>query len=253
MRRLLIVPAAGLGSRLQASSPKALVPVNGRPMLDHLFDVCRPFVEAAAVVAHPSFSRAIAEHVEPWRRQLSVDVFEQARPTGMLDAILLAQPAVSAGRADVVWIVWCDQVGLLPATLARLAAAMEAEPPPALAFPTVWRTEPYIHFDRGEDGRIHAVRHRREGDAMPSEGEGDIGLFALSRHAFETQLQQFASEVVPGTATGERNFLPFIPWLAARDRVTTMPCTDAREAMGVNTPADLRDAEAWLRIRTVHP
>src|SRR5687767_7809204 len=101
MRRLLVVPAAGLGSRLRASSPKALVQVNGRPMLDHLFDLCRPFVDAAAVIAHPSFSRAIDEHVGPWRRQFAVHVFEQPLPTGMLDAILLARPAVAAERPDV--------------------------------------------------------------------------------------------------------------------------------------------------------
>ena len=118
MRRLLVVPAAGLGSRLQASPPKALVPVNGRPMLDHLFELIRPFVDAASVIAHPSFSSAIEAHVESqWRPQVPVHVLDQRQPTGMLDAILSAAPAVEAERPDFVWIVWCDQVGLLPSTI----------------------------------------------------------------------------------------------------------------------------------------
>ena len=36
---VLIIPAAGAGTRLQSTTPKVLSPVNGRPMIDHLFDV----------------------------------------------------------------------------------------------------------------------------------------------------------------------------------------------------------------------
>jgi bifunctional N-acetylglucosamine-1-phosphate-uridyltransferase/glucosamine-1-phosphate-acetyltransferase GlmU-like protein len=254
MRRLLIVPAAGLGSRLRASTPKALVPVNGRPMLDHLLGLSASAIDAAVIVAHPSFSQEIAAHVDrSWRKRLPIAIVEQTAPTGMLDAILLASPAVSAERPDAVWIVWCDQVGLLPETLARLAAATEALPPPALVFPTVWRTDPYIHFERDDSGRIRSVLHQREGDQMPAEGESDMGVFALSRAAYETELPRFARDVPPGHATGERNFLPFIPWLAGHDTVITIRCTDPREAMGINTPEDMRTVEDWLRSRPANP
>jgi len=56
--------------------------------------------------------------------------------------------------------------------------------------------------------------------------------------------------VPPGTTTGERNFLPFVPWLAQRRLVATFPCTDPMEAVGINTPDELRQVEAWLRSRT---
>jgi NDP-sugar pyrophosphorylase family protein len=254
MRRLLIVPAAGLGSRLRTSTPKALVPVNGRPMLDHLLGLSASYIDAAVIVANPSFSRDIAAHVDrEWNARLRITIAEQTAPTGMLDAILMASPAVTAERPDAVWVVWCDQVGLLPQTLTRLASETEALPPPAMVFPTVWRAEPYIHFDRDDRGRIRSVRHQREGDEMPAEGESDMGVFALSRAAYEIDLPRFAREVRPGHATGERNFLPFIPWLAEHDTVVTIPCTDPREAMGINTPEDMRTVEDWLRTRPANP
>src|ERR1044072_638042 len=56
MSRVLIVPAAGAGSRLGGALPKILVPVAGRPMIDHLVTLYRPFAETIVVVAHPSFS-----------------------------------------------------------------------------------------------------------------------------------------------------------------------------------------------------
>jgi bifunctional UDP-N-acetylglucosamine pyrophosphorylase / glucosamine-1-phosphate N-acetyltransferase len=246
MSRLLVIPAAGLGTRLKSSQPKALVPVNGRPMLDHLVDLYASYVDYTVVIAHPSF----AADLEAWADEAGYsEVVQQPSPTGMLDAILLAAPAVMRLRPDSIWITWCDQVGVLPATVQRLADESSPEPLPALVFPTVRRAEPYIHFERDTAGRITDVLHRREGDRMPAEGESDMGLFALSRAAFDADLHQYASEVVAGRSTGERNFLPFIAWLSSRAPVITFPCTDPMEAVGINTPGELQQVEDWLRRR----
>jgi CTP:molybdopterin cytidylyltransferase MocA len=244
--RVLVIPAAGRGSRLHASAPKPLVPVNGRPMLDHLVDLYTPFVGHVVVVAHPSFSAA----VESWaRRYRHVSVAQQPAPTGMLDAVLLAGRVVREHDPEAIWITWADQVGVLPATIARLAEVTAGGSPPALALPTVRRRDPYIHFDRDAGGRIVRLLQRREGDPMPTEGEGDLGLFALTRHVFDTDLDEYARDVAPGGATGERNFVPFVPWLARRTTVATFPCTDPMEAVGINTPDELREVEAWLLTR----
>ncbi len=48
---------------------------------------------------------------------------------------------------------------------------------------------------------------------MPDVGESDAGLFSLSRDAFLTQLPAYAVSLETGTGTGERNLLPFIPWI----------------------------------------
>lgn len=246
MRRVLIIPAAGRGSRLGAEKPKPLVEVNGRPMLDHLADLYAPFVDHIVVIAHPSF----ASDIRVWAgapRRVSVGV--QNAPTGMLDAILLAGPMVREQRPDAVWITWADQVGVLPRTVARLAEVSAQEPHPALALPTVVRRDPYTHFQRDALGRLSRFLQRREGDPMPDEGESDMGLFALTREAFQTDLKEYAGTVRPGAGTGERNFVPFVPWLAQRRQVVTFPCTHQTEAIGINTPGELRLVEEWLRTR----
>jgi CTP:molybdopterin cytidylyltransferase MocA len=204
--RLLIVPAAGLGTRLGADRPKLLVPVAGMPMIDRLLALFERTVDRAVVIVHPSFSDRVGEHLQ--RATLPVTIEVQHEPTGMLDAIALADRAVRDAQPDEVWIVWCDQVAIHPATIARLAQTMAASPNAVLAMPTV------EHLDL---------------------------------------LPAYAREVSIGTTTGERNFLPFIAWLAAsagrRGHVVTFPAVDDMEAVGVNTPEELQRVERYLIAR----
>jgi bifunctional UDP-N-acetylglucosamine pyrophosphorylase/glucosamine-1-phosphate N-acetyltransferase len=244
MERLLVIPAAGLGTRLGAGIPKLLVPVNGRPMLDILRDLYAGAAGRTAVIVHPSAEARVRAHLGT-----GADVFVQAQPTGMLDAILLAAPAVARHRPRRVLVTWCDQVAIRPATIRRLLAAVAAPADPPLALLTCVRPEPYIHFERDSSGRIVHVLHRREGDVMPAVGESDAGVFDLSRDAYERMLPQYARAVDTGAGTGERNFLPFVAWMAARVPVVTVPCTDLEETVGVNTPDELARVERYLNGR----
>ncbi len=243
---VLIVPAAGAGSRLKSADPKPFVPVAGRAMLDRLVDLYRPWVSRIVVAAAPSF----ADRTRSWAERTGhVEVVEQASPTGMLDAALLAIPAVQRLSPSWVWITWCDQVGVLPATIARLRQLSADTADARLIMPTVITKDPYIHFRRGRDGRILEILQRREGEPVPASGESDIGLFALSFDSYAADLPEYARSAEAGRATGERNLLPFVPWLATRGPVVTFPCTDPMEAVGINTPEDLQRVEQWLLAR----
>ena len=242
--RVLIVPAAGRGLRLGASVPKVLVPVNGRPMLHHLLDLYAPFVGRALVVVAPDTRDAVTMAAKAMA--LETDVVTQATPTGMLDAISIGVAAAAGMTPDRLWITWGDQVGVQAGTLERLAGV---ETSTDLALPTVPREEPYIHVDRNAEGVIVRVLQRREGDVMPPRGESDMGVFSLSRRAAYDWLPEYARTIGPGAATGERNFLPFIAWAAARGRVATCDPLDPLEAVGINTPEELDRLATWMRSR----
>ena len=242
MKRLLIIPAAGRGSRLGSSAPKVLTRVSGRPMLDHLESLYRRSVGDLVVVAHPSFSREVRTRLAAfgWRGT----VVEQAEPTGMLDAILLAAPAVLASQPDRVWITWCDQIAMRPESIARMRALEARDPDADVIMPVAHGPEPYTHLEFDETGHVTTFLQRREGDPMPVEGTSDAGFFSLSRRAFLEDLRWFASEGQQGSGTAERNFVPFI----VGRRVATFPVTPL-EATGINTPEELRLIESHLRPR----
>ena len=167
----------------------------------------------------------------------------------MLDAILLASDAAQAKPAARVWITWCDQIGVHPRHRLPRWRGMSHEHADAPAIlPTSRQASPYIHLDRDAEGRITAIRQRREGDEMPAVGESDMGLFSLSPDAYFNLLPQFGREATQAASTRERNFLPFLPWLVQRGHsVLTFPSTNELEAIGINTPDDRRRLEAYLR------
>jgi bifunctional UDP-N-acetylglucosamine pyrophosphorylase / glucosamine-1-phosphate N-acetyltransferase len=245
---VLVLPAAGIGSRLGSSVPKLLHLVGGRPMLDYLATLYGRHVDRWFIVSRPEDDSLVCEACQ--RLALPAEVVQQASPTGMLDALLLACPAVRRAEPDLVWITWCDQIAIHPLTVARLGSTATVSPRPALVLPTTLRPSPYVHFDRDSNRRIIAVRHRREGDLMPEMGETDAGLFSLTRETFTDLLPAYAQEAAArGAETRERNFLPFIPWLQARAPIETFPCVEPIESVGVNTLEDAADVERHLRRR----
>lgn len=244
MKRLMIIPAAGLASRLKSSIPKILFPVNGRCMVDYLFDLYAETVESFIVVLHPSFKKEVMEYCAT--RFLKIEYVVQESPTGMLDAILIPQDYVRNYQPGNIWITWCDQIAIHHQTIKNLVNISNKEPDTALIFPTAKKKNPYIHLVRNEHNEIKGVLHYREGDNMPKVGESDMGLFCLSNDAYLRLLTDFSCEVGKGKTTMERNFLPFIPWLYGRAKVLTFSCHDEIESLGINTQSDLHQIEKYF-------
>lgn len=251
MRRLLVIPAAGLGSRLGGSLPKVLVPVGGQAMVDRLLALYKDSVDHVVLVVNPTFSDLVRNHVARRADGGRIEIVLQSSATGMLDAVLLGVPIATRLDASSIWVTWCDQIAVHPRTISRLAELTSSRGHDALVMPTVGQEQPYIHLERDSSGRVIRILHRREGDAMPETGESDMGLFGLSRKCYIESLPAYSRSVEVGRATGERNFLPFIPWIARTETVKTFAAEDPMEAVGVNTPDDLARVERYLASRAV--
>jgi bifunctional UDP-N-acetylglucosamine pyrophosphorylase/glucosamine-1-phosphate N-acetyltransferase len=249
VERVLVIPAAGGGSRLGANIPKLLVPVNGRPMIEHLLALYAREIDRIVVIVAPTAVARVSELLE--RMIPSVLLIVQQEPTGMLDAILLARDAVERAHPRRVLITWCDQVAISPQTVAGVVRAAGTTPEPSLVMPTCCKEHPYVHLARDADRRIVRVLHRREGDEMPAFGETDAGVFDLSAESYLDWLPEYAKTPDVGARTSERNFVPFVAWVAKRGTVVTVPCSAPEEAIGINTPEELALLEAHLRGRQV--
>jgi bifunctional UDP-N-acetylglucosamine pyrophosphorylase/glucosamine-1-phosphate N-acetyltransferase len=226
-----VIPAAGRGSRLGSDLPKILQPLTERdtiwsvlhaklaPLVDHIHLVLSPDGDLAFPPLPPNVSRSI-----------------QPAPLGMGDAIFGAADVWS--QFDAVLIVWGDQVFVSAKTLRRAAAALSS-PGRQAVLPVTRMQQPYVEYVF--DGtKLAKVLQTREGDKTAADGFSDVGTFGLGTRGLSEAWTRYRAQAPRGPATGEINFLPFLPFLSAQGwTMTALEVPDAIEARGINTREDL--------------
>ena len=202
-RPVLVIPAAGLGSRLGADVPKLLVPVGGMPMIDRLERLYKEVVSRIVLIVHPSFEAAVRQHVGRWADAGRTASSRASRPACSTRSCSPRTRYVPAA-GDGVWITWCDQVAVHPSTVRTLAETSAANPEAALVMPTVATASPRTSIWSGDDGgRILRVLHRREGDAHARRrGERHGAVRAAPRRRTSISCPQYERDVAIGPPDG---------------------------------------------------
>jgi bifunctional UDP-N-acetylglucosamine pyrophosphorylase/glucosamine-1-phosphate N-acetyltransferase len=240
-----IIPAAGRGSRLGSDRPKILYPVAGRLLIEWLLDFLEPNCIRLIFVLSPEGVKEVRPELErllPGRYEIAV----QQVPLGMGDAVERALPVVKTPHSV---IVWGDQVALRRESVDACLRLHEGPMNASVTCPTVFRANPYIHFDRDADGRISGLRQAREGDPMPEEGESDTGFFCFETQTLRRLLAALREQPgQEGRSTGEFNFLPVIPLAAHQGLEILSPLLmTLAETVGINSAADVDAVKTFLQ------
>ncbi|KAB2912279.1 MAG: bifunctional UDP-N-acetylglucosamine diphosphorylase/glucosamine-1-phosphate N-acetyltransferase GlmU, partial [Hyphomicrobiaceae bacterium] len=174
-----------------------------------------------------------------------IAIFEQAQQAGTADAVLAARPALESHRGDVL-VLFADTPLLQASTAARLIGALKAGANLAvLGFEAADPTG-YGRLIVDGRGRVTAIREHRDA----SEEERRITLCNAGAMAFRVQnLAGLLSRIGNGNAKGEY-YLTDAVAMATADGLVAMPVTGpAEEALGVNSRAQLAEAEAVFQRR----
>lgn len=238
MKTCAVIPAAGRGSRLGLDQPKLLVELGANlTAWSVLREKLLGVVDTINVIVSPRGQELLRERLREDSARARIALSVQARPMGMGDAIFCGYPVWR--EADAILVIWGDQVAVRQQTIRR-ALALHAGAPRTVVLPTVALPQPYVEYVFDGEGLLTAVRQSREGDACTPNGQADIGTFALSTAGLHEAWEQYCVVSGSGALTGERNFLPFLPYLSAAGwAVKRMTAAHPDEARGINTPADL--------------
>jgi bifunctional UDP-N-acetylglucosamine pyrophosphorylase / glucosamine-1-phosphate N-acetyltransferase len=234
-----VVLAAGKGTRLRSQRPKVLHEVGGAPLLAWVLRAAREAgcERRVVVVGHGAEEVRATFADEP-----DLVWVEQREQKGTGHALAQAAGAVPAGRL----LVLSGDVPLIEAaTLSRLTAAAEG----------AWGAMAVAEL--AEPGSLGRVLERADGrleriveaaDASPEElavATVNAGLYALPSPAIFDDL----ARLEPANAQGELYLTDAVCAGARREGVALVTLTDADEALGVNSRADLAHVHARLLER----
>jgi len=239
---LIVVLAAGEGTRMRSALPKVLHKIGGRSMLGHVLAVAQELAaESVAVVVGPDMD---AVRDETLQQIPSAHVCLQSQRRGTADALLAAHGALSRHSGDVL-VLYGDTPLLTVPTLEQVLAALDDGAGVAV-----------LGFEAGDptgygrllcDGQwLKAIREEK--DASPEERR--LTLCSSGVMAFRLDdLEGVLGRIENNNAKGEF-YLTDIIEVAGRDgaRAATVVCAED-EVMGVNSREQLAAAEAVFQRR----
>jgi bifunctional UDP-N-acetylglucosamine pyrophosphorylase / glucosamine-1-phosphate N-acetyltransferase len=239
---LVVVLAAGEGTRMRSSRPKVLHTIAGRSLIAHVLCAVRPTHGHTAVVVGPG-QEAVVKAVKALAP--GAEFYLQHERRGTAHAVLAAKAALARGADDVV-VAFADTPLITPQAIARLRGALAAGAGVAVlgfrpADPTGYGR---LVVDAG--GALLAIREEKDGSpAERAIGLCNSGLMALAGNAAVAILEQIRDD----NAKREFYLTDAVAVARAMGLAAVALETEADEVGGVNTQAQLAEADAILQRR----
>ena len=239
---LTIVLAAGEGTRMKSLLPKVLHPVAGQSLLAHVLGAApKGTGSALAVVIGPDHA-AVAD--EARRVRADAATFIQRERLGTAHAVLAARDAIARGADDLL-VVFGDTPLISAETFSRLRAPLQNGA--AIAVLGFRAADP-TGYGRllVEDGRL--VDIREQADASPAERA--ITLCNAGVMAFDGRK---ALQILERIGNANRKSEFYLVDAVAIGRAMGLEAvvieTSENEVRGINTKAQLAEAEAVMQAR----
>jgi len=239
---LTIVLAAGEGTRMRSSLPKVLHPVAGRSLLSHVLGAAPSGQNGSlAVVVGPDHD-AVAS--EARRVRPGAAIFIQRERLGTAHAVLAAREAIAKGTDDLL-VAFGDTPLISAATFARLRSALaEGAALAVLGFRAVDPTG----YGRlvVKDGRLVAIREQ----ADATEDEKAINLCNAGVMAFDgIKALEIIERIGNANSKGEYYLTDAVAIVRDMGLEAVVIETDEDEVRGINTKAQLAEAEQVMQTR----
>jgi bifunctional UDP-N-acetylglucosamine pyrophosphorylase/glucosamine-1-phosphate N-acetyltransferase len=241
-----VILAAGNGTRMKSAIPKVMHPIAGRPMIAYPLEALHPLSPAATLVVIGPLMEQVAATVAP------AESVVQDPPLGTGDAVRTAMRVLDGrlapqGSIEDVLVLYGDTPFLATETLSRLLA--ERRRSAAAVLVSGMRPAdpgPYGRFVLAPDGTLERIVEAA--DAGPAEqaiGLVNGGIMVIEACGLADFLDGLDSD------NAKREFyLTDIVAIARRKglacRAVELP---TEELLGINTRAELAEAEALMQRR----
>jgi len=239
---LTVVLAAGEGTRMRSALPKVLHPVAGQSLLSHVLDAAPHGAGAALAVVVGPDHKAVADEVA--RVRPDAKTFIQRERLGTAHAVLAAREAIARGADDLL-VVFGDTPLISAATFARLRAPLKNGA--ALAVLGFRAADPTGYGRLLAEGD-HLVAIREHADATPEERKVTLcnaGVMAFDGH----KALEIIDKIGSANSKGEYYLPDAVGIVRDFGWEAVVIETSEDEVRGINTKAQLAEAEAVMQAR----
>jgi bifunctional UDP-N-acetylglucosamine pyrophosphorylase / glucosamine-1-phosphate N-acetyltransferase len=238
---MVIVLAAGLGTRMRSSRPKALHRAAGRSLIGHVLTAAADLAPAQVLVVSGPGEDEVSAEARRFNAKAIIVVQAERKGTG--HAAMMAQPVVAPFRGKVL-VLFADCPNVKAQSLVKLLDKVTPDSPLAvLGFKAV-DPDGYGRFIQNSEGYLIDIRE--ELDASTAERKIDLcnsGIMAMEASLFRELVPQLTND----NAKSEFYLTDLVPLaVKAGKRVGHSVCPEA-EVAGINTRAQLAAIESEMQ------
>lgn len=241
MQVSLIVLAAGMGTRMNSDLPKVLHPLAGVPLLHHALAAGRVLDPERVVVVTGHGAERVALAVHDFDEDALTVV--QEPQLGTAHAVAQAAPLLSDARGEAI-VLYGDTPFIRTETLQAMMAARTKHAVVVLGFHAA---------DPGRYGRLVVAGDQLERIVEWKDATEDQRAITLCNSgvicADAQLLFELVAEVGNDNAAGEYYLTDIVELARARGLSAGVVICDEAETLGVNTRAQLAEAEAQFQVR----
>jgi len=247
---VVVILAAGEGTRMKSATPKVLHPVAGRSLVGHVIEAAATLEPRHLVVVVGHGRDEVCAHIEeiaPWAITV---VQEEQNGTGHAVRIALAdldERGIATDDGPVV-VLTGDTPLLTGRTLVGLLLEHESTGASATVLTArLARPDGYGRIVREPDGSVGAIVEDKDAsDEQRRIDEINSGMYAF----VADHLGRSLGRITTDNAQGEEYLTDVVGLLRADGEVVSASlCADADEILGVNDRVQLAQAAAIMRDR----
>jgi len=236
----VIILAAGKSTRMKSDLPKVLHPICARPMLGYVLDLVKS-LKPKQVVTVLGHKQELVRKVIP----SGVKIVIQKKLIGTADAVKTGLSALKSFKGTVL-VLYGDTPLLKKETIKKLLDYhLENEIDATLLTAYLKKPSGYGRIQRDKYFSISSIVEEKDADEAQKEiKEINTGIMVFKKEKLESNLKY----IRPNNRKKEYYLTDIIEILAKKNQlVDGIKAEDAKEALGINTRAELASANAIAR------
>ncbi|MCR4312585.1 MAG: NTP transferase domain-containing protein [Candidatus Uhrbacteria bacterium] len=239
----VIILAAGKGTRMKSDTPKPLIPVAGKPMIEHLLESVRASgVDEKPIVVIGEWSEAA------FRAELgeTVDYAVQTEQLGTGHAVMAAKEA--AGDAEYIIVLYGDHPFIRPDVIKGIAGMQQAFSGSVVMLTAIVPdfVDDYTIFNRwgrilrDDNGEVIGIREAKDATSEELDiTEVNPGIYAFPAAWAWAHLDKLSNQ----NASNEYYLTELLALAVAEGVEIATASADPLEVVGINSPEELARAE----------